>query len=74
MNDQYIKWHNSILEIIQNNILCKYIIIYWIIHKELPLSYIENMWQYIYLYITKNAILYSVIHFIYIDKDMVLYV
>ncbi len=43
----------SILEIIQNNILCKYIIMYWIIHKELPLSYIEK-YVTIYLLIYHN--------------------
>ncbi len=52
MNYQYIKWHNSILEIIQNNILCKYIIIYWIIHKELPHSYIEK-YVTIFTYLTQ---------------------
>ncbi len=39
----------NILEIIQNNILCKYIII----HKELPLSYIEK-YVTIYLLIYPN--------------------
>ncbi len=43
----------SILEIIQNNILCEYIIMYWIIHKELPLSYIEK-YVTIYLLIYHN--------------------
>ncbi len=49
--------------IIQNNILCKYIAMYWIIHKEWLLSYIEKMWQYIYLHITIHVILYSLIYY-----------
>ncbi len=41
--------------IIQNNILCKYITIYWIIHKELLLSYIEK------------SVYHNTCHFIFIN-------